>query len=480
MTRARAAVFAVFGLNGFVLAMWVVHIPAISGQAGIDKPTLGLVLLVLGPAGLAGMQLSGPMSDRFGSRPVVAAAAAGVCLLAVGPGLAGNAWQLAIALAAFGCANGALDVAMNTQAVHVERAYGRPIMSAFHGVWSCGAIAGSLAGAATLHLGAKPAVALLISGALALAVLIAAVPHLVDHATRTAPRGSAPLSKRVALLGLLAFAVLLAEGAANDWSALQLTDRFGAAESVAALAFAGFSGAMTLGRFTADRIAHRFGSVAVLRYGSLLAAAGHRHRRRLRLGLAHPARLDRLRRRPVGHRAPDLHRRRQHRARRSHQHVACVRHRLHRLPRRARPDRLAHPLGITDRRPVGPAGLRAAVRSRRRARSCAAGIGEIVLNNCAFGRFSQPLIHPQARAKAQVECPGPSLGTCMLDLCQPPQTRASPKGHARSLGSSHLHNYAPSSPHRHAVTGSSHPHNCAPSSPSPHAGSTACSLGSRH
>jgi MFS family permease len=215
---ARAAVFTVFGLNGFLLAMWVVHIPAITERTGIAHSTLGMFILLMAGAGIVGMRLAGPLADRFGSRALVGVAGATASVCVIGPGLATGPVTLAIALAAFGFGNGALDVSMNTQAVHVEREYRRPIMSAFHALFSGGGLLGALAA--------------------------------------------------------LAFGLLLTEGVANDWSTLQMREHLETDESTAALAFGAFSVTMTLGRFTADRVSGAFGRVAVVRYGSLLAALG--------------------------------------------------------------------------------------------------------------------------------------------------------------------------------------------------------------
>ncbi|MFI9406718.1 MFS transporter [Nocardia sp. NPDC052316] len=150
---ARVAVFTVFGLNGFLLAMWVVHIPLITDRTGVAKSTLGMFILLMAGAGIVGMRITGPLADRFGSRTLVAAAAIIMSAAVIGPGLATGPISLAIALACFGFGNGALDVSMNTQAVHVERAYGRPIMGAFHALFSGGGLLGSLLGAATLRAG---------------------------------------------------------------------------------------------------------------------------------------------------------------------------------------------------------------------------------------------------------------------------------------------------------------------------------------
>jgi MFS family permease len=68
--------------------------------------------------------------------------------------------------------------------------------------------------------------------------------------------------------------VMLCEGAANDWSALHLKDVLGASTSTAAFGYGTFAAAMTIGRLLADRLAARFGSMAILRYGAAMAGVG--------------------------------------------------------------------------------------------------------------------------------------------------------------------------------------------------------------
>ncbi|WP_280480445.1 MFS transporter [Nocardia cyriacigeorgica] len=274
---ARAAVFTVFGLNGFLLAMWVVHIPAITERTGIAHSTLGMFILLMAGAGIVGMRLAGPLADRFGSRALVGVAGLTASVCVIGPGLATGPVTLAIALSAFGFGNGALDVSMNTQAVHVEREYRRPIMSAFHALFSGGGLLGALVGALTLRLGWSPWLTMSLAAGAGVIIVLACLPRLLPHAApqhesaEPAGRGG---SRKVWALAALTFGLLLTEGVANDWSTLQMREHLETDESTAALAFGAFSVTMTLGRFTADRVSGAFGRVAVVRYGSLLAALG--------------------------------------------------------------------------------------------------------------------------------------------------------------------------------------------------------------
>ncbi|MGW4487737.1 MFS transporter [Amycolatopsis sp. NPDC004368] len=279
---ARVATWSFFALNGFAIGMWVVHIPVVERATGISHTTLGALLLVLGGAAFAGMQVSGPLADRFGHRRMVPTAGVLLGLSLVLPGLATSWWTLGLSLLLVGFANGSLDVAMNAQAVVVERAYPRPIMAAFHAMWSIGGAVAAVTGAAVLGAGVPTAVTLSATGALLVVASLGAGRLLLDagrpepaadaETARPAP-GRTP-SRVVWLLGALAFALMLAEGVANDWAALHLQDVLGTSASTAALAYGCFAVAMTVGRFATDRVAALAGPVAVVRYGSALAAVG--------------------------------------------------------------------------------------------------------------------------------------------------------------------------------------------------------------
>ncbi|ETZ62693.1 major Facilitator Superfamily protein [Mycobacteroides abscessus MAB_110811_2726] len=76
------------------------------------------------------------------------------------------------------------------------------------------------------------------------------------------------------MLGLLAFLLMLSEGSATDWSSLHAQEHLGASHSEGAFAFGVFMLAMTVGRFTVDKLVERVGRVRVLRGGCALAAVG--------------------------------------------------------------------------------------------------------------------------------------------------------------------------------------------------------------
>ena len=154
---ARAAVVAYFVLAGVSFSAWAVRIPDVKAALRLDDATLGLALLGTAAGSVVAMTGSGWTIARFGSRRVTVATALLVCTSLVLPALAPSAPLLFAALFVFGAAYGALDVAMNAQAVAVEERWGRPIMSSFHGMFSTGTLLGSFVAGLVAGRGIPPA-----------------------------------------------------------------------------------------------------------------------------------------------------------------------------------------------------------------------------------------------------------------------------------------------------------------------------------
>lgn len=283
LKRARLAIFGIFALNGFLLSLWAVHIPAVLEKTGTSHGVLGILLLLLGGGAFAGMQAGGLLADRFGSRRMVLFYALWISVFFVPIAFATSPLLLGAALVLFGFGNGGIDVSMNLQAAALEEKYGRPIMSAFHAMFSIGTFAGSVFGAFMLGAHFGLTATFVICGLFGIAAVFACRPFLLRHVAKAndhveGEHEKAALSKKiygkVLLLGSIAFLLMLSEGVANDWSALQIKEGLGLPESQAAFGFAAFAILMTAGRFSADWVSHRFGALAIVRWGSLVAALG--------------------------------------------------------------------------------------------------------------------------------------------------------------------------------------------------------------
>ncbi|GCB88767.1 MFS transporter [Streptomyces noursei] len=177
------------------MGMWIVHIPSVEHRAGISHAVLGWLLLLLGAGAFVGMQIVGPLTDRFGARTVVPLSAALCSVTLFLPGLATHAWSLGSALLLLGFGNGCLDVSMNAHAVQVERDYRRPVMSAFHATFSLGGVLASLVGARTLAWGWHPAASLGAVALLSLAAAALAAPALLPTAGSPAPASPRPTAQ---------------------------------------------------------------------------------------------------------------------------------------------------------------------------------------------------------------------------------------------------------------------------------------------
>jgi len=275
--RSRLAVLAVFFTNGALLATWVSRIPAIQEKLSLSEGQLGLVLLGLSVGVLTALAAAGGLSARFGSPKVTIAGALGLCitlpLLAMSP----NPILLWIVLFAFGGALSLMDVAMNEQAVLVERAAKKPLMSSFHGAFSIGGLVGALMGAGMAsEPGQSTLLHFLIAAVLFGGLTLIAYPNLMPVSHENAEKGPVFRLPERALwgLGVVAFCSAISEGAMTDWSAVYLVQILKTDAGFAALGFAAFSLTMTLGRLTGDWLAKKITPVKIVQFGGLLATLG--------------------------------------------------------------------------------------------------------------------------------------------------------------------------------------------------------------
>lgn len=265
-----------FVVNGWYFGTWAARIPATQERLQLTEAELGVGLLAIAAGAVFVMPFIGRLAAQHGSRPGMIAGLALMTLALPLAALAPNLVLLAAALALFGLASGVLDISMNSHGLVVEQRYGRPILSAFHGVWSVGALGGAAVGALFASANVTPLVhftiVAVVMGLFGAAATRWLLPREVDRADEPAPLRLPP--RPIAMLGVLAFGGLLAEGAVGDWSAVFMTRSLGTDEATGALGFAAFALTMTLGRFTGDRVTERFGPVNVMRAGGVLSAGG--------------------------------------------------------------------------------------------------------------------------------------------------------------------------------------------------------------
>ena len=272
--NARLAILAIFFVNGTILASWFANIPLVKERLELSEGLLGFTLLSMAAGAVISMPLTGALIPRIGSRRITAATTILFCLVLPLPILAPNLPLLIIALFMFGALQGSLDVAMNAQAVAVENAYERPIMSAFHGFFSLGGLIGAGLGAILIGFGVQPAFHALGAAALFTLISVLSIRGLINAGDESEGHAFALPTGPLALLGLLAFFVLVGEGAMADWSGVYLKDSLGTSAALAAAGYAAFSLTMTVGRLIGDKLVRRFKAVSLVRWSATLASVG--------------------------------------------------------------------------------------------------------------------------------------------------------------------------------------------------------------
>lgn len=274
LRRAHVALALVFVAFGLVDGSWSARLPALKQALSLDNRELGLVVFALLVAATVVLPLAGWLAGRFGSRAPIALglllAAGALAAAAFAPG----ALQLAFTAALMGAGFGIVDVSANAHGVGLERRLRRHVLSALHGMWSVGLLAGS--GIAAIAAAAAVGIRVNFSAmAVGVAVLtLVVVPRLLPGAEDAGGARFALPNREVALPALLMFCSMFAEAATMSWSAVFLAGPAGASAAVAAGGVVAFSVAMALSRFAGDRLLARWGVGSLARRGGIVSCLG--------------------------------------------------------------------------------------------------------------------------------------------------------------------------------------------------------------
>ncbi len=276
LPRPRIAVSLLFLLNGFVIGCWAPKIPEFAERLRLTKFELGLMILVFGLGSLVMMPFTGAQVAQRGSSTVARATAVLLLPMLLALTLAPNVWTGGAAIFLFGGFMGAMDVAMNANAVAVEKSMQRAIMSSCHAFWSLGGLIGAgLGGLLISKLG--------VLGHAELATLVAALLLVIawpmiladqPQPTEEKTRVRLPLDPLPWLIGVMALFCMVPEGAVLDWSALYLRQELGASVPLSGFGFAAYSLTMSVMRFAGDLVRDRLGAVKTLRACATFAIMG--------------------------------------------------------------------------------------------------------------------------------------------------------------------------------------------------------------
>ena len=283
MPWPRIAVTVVFFAHGLLFAAWTAHIPEVKAHLGLTDGTLGFALAGPPIGSVLATLASSWLLPRLGSRRIVQITMVGACVAAPLVGLTGNVATLFAALFVWGAFQGTLDVAMNTQAIAVERTGRQVLMSGLHGGWSVGSFVGAGIGALAVVGGVSLSVQQLVLGTMILLIAGLLTTRMLPAGAERSDtvngdqRGSGSSSRwsgGMVQLGAIAFAAMLCEGAAADWAAVYLSGPLHASGVVPGLGYAAFALAMVTVRLSGNRLLTRFGADRLLPVLAAVATVG--------------------------------------------------------------------------------------------------------------------------------------------------------------------------------------------------------------
>jgi MFS family permease len=263
-----------FFITGFSISAWAPLVPYARDRLGLDNAGLGLLLLCLGIGSILSMPLAGALTVRYGCRRIILTVGSIACLCLP---LLATLTQIPLMVATlfiYGASMGALGCVTNIQAIIVERASGKTMMSGFHGLFSCGGIVGAAGVSALLSVGVWPWLTMTLVALFIVLAMYKAGPNLLGYGSEAGGPAFAIPHGVVLFIGLMCFTVFLTEGAMLDWSAVFLSTQRGVEPSYAGFGYAVFALAMAIGRLCGDPIVRRLGVHRIILYGGLCAALG--------------------------------------------------------------------------------------------------------------------------------------------------------------------------------------------------------------
>lgn len=279
LNRVRLATSLFFFGMGFCFATWASRIPDIKSALHLSEAALGTLLFAMPIGQLFAMPFSGKVVTKYGSRTMtfLGLLLYAACLPLIG--LASTKWHLALGLFLFGLFGNFCNIAVNTQGVHTQQLFDKPIMGSFHGSWSLAGFFGALTGLLMLaleltvlqHFGIAFAFVLIIIATNQKFMIKSKAKQATENATYSFWKNP---DKNLLLLGLICFCGMASEGIMFDWSGVYFKEIIKAPGALVVLGYTTFMISMASGRFLSDFLVARYGARKVLIISGLVISAG--------------------------------------------------------------------------------------------------------------------------------------------------------------------------------------------------------------
>lgn len=272
----RIALCAFFFGQGLTFSSWASRIPDIKNVLQLSDGQLGGLLLGLPAGQLTGLLISGYLVAKYGSKQILSIA----CILYPASlllvGLASSSISLFFSLYVMGVFGNFFNIAVNTQAVAVEKLYGRSIMASFHGVWSLAGFTGGIIGSLMVAGSVSPIIHFIATFCLVTILVQSARFYILPRDKKTTIKASVFTlpDMSVVTLGVIAFAVMICEGTMFDWTGIYFETVVKTPIELSRLGFVAFMCMMATGRFGADYFITKLGPKLMLRASGIIILIG--------------------------------------------------------------------------------------------------------------------------------------------------------------------------------------------------------------
>jgi MFS family permease len=274
--KARIAIAVYFFISGFGFATWASRIPTIQQHLHLNEAQLGAVLFALPGGMMLTLPITGYLLRRFSSRYILLAGTIMFNLMMCLIGSVNQTWQLVTLLFLFGSSRNLMNISANAQSIGVQTLFSRSIIASLHGIWSIAGFSAATVGSMMVSLNVGTSWHFLAVSTILTTLCCFYFSNTVHQLPSPNERkgGFVWPDKTMLQFGLICFASMACEGTMYDWSAIYLRKATGATKGVATAGYAIYMVAMTLGRFTGDKIANRIGIKSMLRYSGILMFCG--------------------------------------------------------------------------------------------------------------------------------------------------------------------------------------------------------------
>jgi MFS family permease len=279
LNRVRLATALFFFGMGFSFATWASRIPDIKSMLMLSEAGLGTLLFALPAGQLSAMPFSGRTVTKYGSRKVllIAILLYSFCLTLLG--LASAKWQLAIGLYIFGVCGNFCNIAVNTQGVHTQQLFDKPIMGSFHGSWSLAGFCGALVSLIMLSLNFTPYQHFLVAFALVVIIVLTNYKFIIATKVKKQEKKEGYSFRKnpdtsLIWLGAIAFCCMASEGIMFDWSGVYFKEIVKVPGALVVLGYTSFMISMASGRFLSDILVNKYGVRKVLITSGIVISSG--------------------------------------------------------------------------------------------------------------------------------------------------------------------------------------------------------------